>query len=557
LGALTAYRRVLANPALARLLIGEFVSSIGDWLYLVALLVVVYADTGDPVVLGIIGAARVLPYVVLSVPAGIVADRYDRRLVLLTTDLIRGAIMVVMAAVVLVDAPVIVVVLLAITATCFSAFFSPAIGAYLPSLTRDESELGPANSLWSSLTNLAFFIGPTFAALLLAIGSQSLAFLLNALTFGFVAVVLWQLPPSKPRSAPAAADGAAAGAESTSPTVAQGLRQTLAATGRPLLGLSALNAVAGFVFGGLGMLTVILAVDRFGAGEAGTGLFNSAIGVGGIVGAVVSGVLVLRRRLGPPLLVGTLIVGGCVAALGFVPQDLFAVALLVMGLSAVGELLIDVIGTTLFQRIVPDELRGRGLGLVQTLYVLFYATGSLLMPILAVGDPRPALAGAGLAMAVAGVVCVVLLGSYALQASTIDDDRRLLARVGLFAGLPPAALESAMRAASLVTMAAGETIIEQGDQADRFYVIVEGRVEVSQTPAGGGEANVLRQMGAGEFFGEIGLLSHVARTATVTALTGGRLIALEAAAFHELVGTGPGLTYTLLDLHRGATSSAG
>ena len=78
MGALSAYRRVLRNPALGRLLIGEFISSIGDWLYLVALLVVIYADTGDPVVLGIIGAARVLPYVLLSVPAGIVADRLKR-----------------------------------------------------------------------------------------------------------------------------------------------------------------------------------------------------------------------------------------------------------------------------------------------------------------------------------------------------------------------------------------------------------------------------------------------------------------------------------------------
>ena len=142
MGALTAYRRVLRNPALARLLIGEFVSSIGDWLYLVALLVVVYAESGDPVVLGIIGAARVLPYVLLSVPAGIAADRYDRRLILLSTDIIRGLIMVVIAAIVLLNGPTILVVVLAVLATCFSAFFSPAIGAFLPSLVKDESELG-------------------------------------------------------------------------------------------------------------------------------------------------------------------------------------------------------------------------------------------------------------------------------------------------------------------------------------------------------------------------------------------------------------------------------
>src|SRR5690606_38366574 len=62
------------NPALARLLAGEFISGIGDWLYLVAILVVVYAESESAVLLGIVGAARILPYVLLSVPAGMAAD---------------------------------------------------------------------------------------------------------------------------------------------------------------------------------------------------------------------------------------------------------------------------------------------------------------------------------------------------------------------------------------------------------------------------------------------------------------------------------------------------
>ena len=75
-----AYRDLLGrNGALARLLFGEFVSSIGDWLYLVAILVVVYEEGGSAVLLGIVGAARILPYVLLSVPAGIVADRWSVR----------------------------------------------------------------------------------------------------------------------------------------------------------------------------------------------------------------------------------------------------------------------------------------------------------------------------------------------------------------------------------------------------------------------------------------------------------------------------------------------
>src|SRR3981081_1907522 len=100
MGVLRAYRGLLVDRALIRLLVGEFISSIGDWLYLVALLVIVYERSNDAVLLGIVGAAHLRPSVSLSVPAGIVADRFDRRLILLATDVARGAIMLAMAAIV-------------------------------------------------------------------------------------------------------------------------------------------------------------------------------------------------------------------------------------------------------------------------------------------------------------------------------------------------------------------------------------------------------------------------------------------------------------------------
>src|SRR3954464_4088716 len=97
---LRTYRELLANRPLARLMLGEFVSSIGDWLYLVALVVLVYRETQDPIVLGIVGAARMLPYIFLSIPAGVITDRFDRRYVLLVSDLARAACMVVLAVLV-------------------------------------------------------------------------------------------------------------------------------------------------------------------------------------------------------------------------------------------------------------------------------------------------------------------------------------------------------------------------------------------------------------------------------------------------------------------------
>ena len=553
MGVIAAYRRVLGNGALTRLLFGEFVSSIGDWLYLVALLVLVWDATGgDTVALGLIGAARILPYVLLSIPAGIVADRFDRRKILLITDIVRGLLMLVIAAAVYVNLSIWIIVALAIAATCFSAFFGPAIGAYLPSLARDESELGPANSAWSSLVNLAFFIGPAFAALLLSIGSLVVAFVLNALTFGIVAIVLLGLPSKRPE--PKAETGAA---DAAAPSVAAkppGLMNALRPITRPLLGLTVLNIVVGFVWGGMGVITVILSVEVFHVDEAtGTGLLNAAIGVGGVVGALIAGALVLRRRQGPPLVIGAAALGLGLVLLGQVPE--FALALVALGFASAGALLVEIVMTTLQQRIIPDEVRGRALGLIDTVYVLFYAAGAFAIPIVASGQAGLVLLISGAAIAVSGVVGLLFLGAFAVQQPP-DDLRRRLADVTLFAGLPPARLETAMRRATLRDVKAGTTIIRQGDPADFFYVIGTGRVEVTQSDPGGA-SRVLRQMSGGEFFGEIGLLSRVPRTATVTAMTDCTLVALEGAAFLELVESGPGLTYKLLDVHRGAVSATG
>ena len=555
---LAAYRRVLANRDLARLLFGEFVSSIGDWLYLVALLIVIYERAADPVVLGVVGAARVVPYILLSLPAGMVADRFDRRLVLLITDLARGTIMLLMALTVLSGGPVEAVVVLAIVATCFSAFFSPAIGSYIPALVKDESELGPANSTWSTLDNLAFVVGPAIAGLLIGFGGLVPAFLLNAASFAVVAIVLWRLPPSRAGSMTSGADASTADAQTADAQTADATGPAAMPAGwslrplaRPLIAINLLGIVGGFVAGGLGVLTVVIAVDILKSGDTGTGLLNAAVGIGGLVGGVISGVLVLRQRLGPPLVAGGLVAGVALWIVG--GSDMLALSMVAIAGVAAGGLLVDVVTTTLFQRIVPDEVRGRTIGLMETLAVAAYAAGSFTLPVLAgsIGI-QGVLAASGIALAASALLAVPLLGRFAVQRPPPDAARERLARVPILAGLPPARLETAMARATVLRVPAGEVVIRQGDPADLFYVIAEGSVEVSQRDRSD-VARTLRQMGPDEVFGEIGLLSGKPRTATVTALVPTTLLALGGADFLELVGSGPGLTSRLLDLHRGAT----
>jgi CRP/FNR family transcriptional regulator, cyclic AMP receptor protein len=95
--------------------------------------------------------------------------------------------------------------------------------------------------------------------------------------------------------------------------------------------------------------------------------------------------------------------------------------------------------------------------------------------------------------------------------------------------------------------------VREGDPADRFYVISEGTARVTQAAAEE-EERVLRDLGPGDVFGEIGLLQRSPRTATVTAVDAHTLYVLDGADFLELVGSGPGLSTRMLDLYRGALS---
>jgi MFS family permease len=524
------------NGALSRLLAGEFVSGIGDWLYLVAVLVVVYADSNSPVLLGIVGAARILPYVLLSVPAGIVADRFDRRMVLLVTDVARGVLMLVLVGAVMVDAPTLVIVAVSILAACFSTFFGPAIAALVPTIV-DERDLGIANSAWATLDNVAFIVGPALAGILLASGGLEIAFLLNAVSFAVVAVVLWHLPI--PRTADVVVSS-----EDTQPASAS-WRDLI----RPLAGPFILDSTTSIVGGGLGVLTVVIAIDVLGAGDAGTGYLNAAIGVGGVVAGIAGGAL-LARRLSVPLLLGGL-AGGVGLAWLALTGDLLT-AMLAIGVAVAGLLLLDVVNTTLIQRIVPDALRGRAVGAMQTSSSVLYAAGSLVMPLLADALGVPVvLIGAAVIMAAGAILALLLSGSQEEPAPVEASRIRLLERP-IFTGLPPARIEAAARQLVPVPVDAGEAVVRQGETADRFYVIDSGELRVTQVRDG--DVHVLRDLGPGDVFGEIGLLRGVPRTATVTASTPAVLYALDAGAFGELVGSGPGLSSRLLDLYRGALS---
>lgn len=545
---LAAYQRLASNPAIARLLGGEFLAAVGDWVYLLALLVLVYAEGNSPLLLGLVGAGRILPYVLLSVPAGYLADKVDRRTLLLVADSARCALMVAVTVLVATGAPLFLVVALTLAAASCSALVGPVVGAYLPSLVDDESQLGPANSAWATLDDVAFTLGPAVGGILIAILPLPVTFALTAALFGLVTITIRGIPRGIAR---AAAAPTAAGSDSPAeePAAAPGFFSSGLVV--PLVGLVLVEIVFSFVSGGLGVLTVVLAIDLLQAGEGATGALNAGLGIGGLVGAVASGAFILRS-LAVPFVAGAMMMAAGTAALAFASS--VPVALVAFALAALGNLFADVILMTILQRTVPDALLGRAVGLILTVWAAFYALGALAYPLLVAAAGALTLLGASaLAVAVVAAIGLVLFGESA-RIRLADP----LGAVGRFLGIPALAgvsqtkLEAAARRAQPIAVPQGTVVVRQGDPADRFYFIDVGRFQVTQAVPGEAAERDLRTLGPGGGFGEIGLLAKVPRTASVTALTDGRLLALDGADFLELVGPGPGQSSRLLDFHRGA-----
>jgi hypothetical protein len=280
--------------------------------------------------------------------------------------------------------------------------------------------------------------------------------------------------------------------------------------------------------GAIDILLVVLAYRMLDIGGAGVGFLNAAFGIGGIIGAALTVLLVARRRLVPPLLTGAASWGVALAAIGLFPNR-FAAPVLV-AVAGIGRPLIDVTGRTLLQRVVADRLLSRVFGVLEGLYMAGLALGLVIVPGLL------ALLGARATFFVSGVFLplLFLLASRRLAeidaASIVPEAKLMLLRsLPLFAPLSAPVMERLASRLVPVEVDAGTAIVRQDDPGDRFYIVRDGEVAVSK------DGRQVASLEQGDFFGEIALLHDVPRTATVTARTNVRLYALERNDFLEAV----------------------
>lgn len=505
---LTAITDVFRNPSLARVNLALGGSETGDWAYGVAVSIYAYVEGGATTV-GILGVVRFVSAAVASPFTSTLADRGDRKRIMVRADLIRFALVAAASLVVAVDGPALAVYAAAVLATLTSTAFRPAQASIIPQLARHPEELTAANVASSTIESLSSFLGPAIAGVLLVVAGLEVVFAFNAVTFLWSAAVLARLEvPAEPVAVLADAPGEPV-KESFLTEASQGFRTIWASPDlRVVVGVySAQTVVAGASL----VFTVAIALDLLGLGESSVGVLDASIGIGGLVGAFAALVRAQRGSLARDFGVGVFAWAAPLLLVAAVPE-LWA-ALVAMVLIGVANVIVDVNAFTVLQRLVPDEVMGRVFGAMESALIGAMAIGSLAMPILIVTvGLRPGL------VVVGGVVCLLAgaamprlrhVDAVALAPEGLDTLRGL----SMLAPLPLRVLERLARSAEVNPFVAGTTIFAEGDVGDRFYVIEDGEVAVS---IGGEEVG---RLVAGGCFGEIALLRDVPRTATVRALT--------------------------------------
>jgi MFS family permease len=275
--------------------------------------------------------------------------------------------------------------------------------------------------------------------------------------------------------------------------------------------LALLTAEAAVV-GALDLLFVILAVTVLDRSQAWAGYLNSVYGLGAILAAAVS-VLLVGRRLGVPILGAALLLSGALAVLAAGLGLAGTVALLTV--AGASRALLDVASRSLLQRSLPAQSLGQVFGLLEGLTMAGLAIGALLVPALVhLGGSRLALAGVAAVLPLAAMAGGRALFSLDAAAPVPVVQIALLRSIPLFAELPAPALEGLAAALDPAEVPAGATLIRQGEEGDAYYAIAAGELDVFQ------DGRFLRRIGRGEGAGEIALLRAIPRTATVTAHTG-------------------------------------
>jgi MFS family permease len=507
------YRTLFGIRDYRLLFAGLVTSQSGSWAYNVALVVYVFNATHSPAWVAGASMARFLSALLSSAFGGVVADRVERVRLMVTLDTIAMIVQGALAATAAVNAPVLLIIALATLTSITTASYDPTARATVPAIVGEE-HLAAANSVQAAVENLTIIVGPAIGAVLLLAGPPPLVFAIDAATFGFSALAVSRI---RARSTPG--DATQGGTLGPLQQMGVGIRAFFSSS--TVVVLAGFSIVASFLYGTDTVLFVVLSKQQLGTGSQGYGYLLAALGVGGLVVAPFMNRIAGMRRLGTITVAGLIVFSLPTALLSVVQSPAIAFGLEVV--RGGGTIVVDVLAITALQRAVSPDVVARVFGVFFALVLAAISLGALLMPIL---------------LGAFGLTNTLLIVGFSIPALTVlsypkvrQIDRQAAAQItriepriavlkglDILAGATRATLERLALSAVEETVPARHVIIQEGDEADDLFVVVDGEAEVIAA----GEAGVAMALGTLtplNYFGEIGLLARRPRTATVRAVT--------------------------------------
>ena len=383
---------LLRNTRFLQLWVGQGISFVGDAVSMVALVVLITQITGSASAVGGALVARLLPTFV-SPLAGVLADRLNRRAVLIASDLARAGLAFGMVF----ARDLVVLYVLAFLMGLARTFFNPTIRAAFPSVVG-RGDLTRANALIGGTFSISETVGPALGGVLVATVGVEAAFVFDSATYLVSVAFLSRLPLPHPQRD----DDAALGRELTSAfAYLASARVPLAILIGTFLTVLTINTTI--------PAEVFLAKETFGAGDAGYGLLVGLYGGGMVLGSTLMAALGDRSSLLPFYVLGIFTSALALAVTGFSPTFVFAlVALVIVG---VANGIDNVATDTILQKRVPDAFLGR----VFAVRFLGFSTGEVLAyplggVIVDASGARSAYIFAGAATAIAGLFVLFFLG---------------------------------------------------------------------------------------------------------------------------------------------------
>ena len=357
-----SFADVLRNRNFLALWLGQVISQIGDSFTFLALLIMVNQLTGSTVSMGMMMISLTLPQLVFSFLAGVIVDRFDRKKIMIFSDLLRGLLVLAFLTVRSAE-QIYILYIVGFLVSTVSVFFWPAKTAMIPRIVEGEARLLSANALSQTIRVAAMLIGPALAGFLIAWLGTSLAFVVDSLTYLVSAIAIVTITTGGETR-----DEERIGMRMFWQRFTEGFSYMLRHS--TVLGIIVTLMVGLLGIGAIEVLFVPFLQGEFGVGPEGLGFTQTAQGLGMLFGSVLIGNLAARFRLTRIIAWAIAALGVAIAVCGLVTQFIFIlIALFIVGLSLAP---LNAALNTLMQITVPDEKLGRVGSVVDTSMTLSY-----------------------------------------------------------------------------------------------------------------------------------------------------------------------------------------